>query len=81
MARADWRTYGPLQVNWASWQQMGGSMVAPILNRQGDTLYVAINCAARKVNTTTPSGEWQTWNEPTDADVRQLVSDYCRTRS
>lgn len=81
MARADWRTYGPLQVNWSAWQPMGGSMVAPTLNRQGQPLYVAINCGARKVNSTTPSGEWQSWNEPKGDDEQQLVADYCRSRS
>ena len=81
MARADWRTYGPLQVNWAGWQPMGGSMVAPTLNRQGQTLYVAINCGARKVNSTTPTGEWQSWNDPSGNDEQQLVNDYCRSRS
>ena len=46
MARPDWRTYGPLQINWAGWQAMGGSMVAPTLNAQGQSLYVAVNCGA-----------------------------------
>ena len=81
MARPDWRTYGALQVNWAAWQPMGGSMVAPTLSREGQTLYVAINCSARKVNSTTPSGEWKSWNDPSGDDERQLVNDYCRTRS
>lgn len=81
MARPDWRTYGPLQVNWAAWQPMGGSMVAPTLNRQGLGLYVAINCGARKFNTTTPTGEWLTWSDPKGDDERQLVNDYCRNRS
>jgi LysM repeat protein len=77
----DWRTYGPLQVNWAAWQPMGGSMVAPTLNNQGQTLYLAINCGARKFNSTTPSGEWQSWNDPSGDYEQQLVSDYCRSRS
>jgi len=81
MASPDWRTYGPLQVNWAGWQPMGGSMVAPTLNNQGQTLYVAINCGARKFNSTTPSGEWQSWNDPSGDYEQQLVSDYCRSRS
>lgn len=81
MARPDWRTYGPLQVNWAAWQPMGGSMVAPTLNGEGQTLYVAINCGARKFNSTTASGAWQNWNDPAIDHEQQLVSDYCRTRS
>ena len=27
----DWRTYGPMQVDWANWRAMGGSFVAPSL--------------------------------------------------
>ena len=39
----DWRSYGPLQVDWANWQPMGGSFVAPSLNSDGQPLYLAIN--------------------------------------
>jgi LysM repeat protein len=80
-SRPDWRTYGPLQVNWAAWQPMGGSMVAPTLNGEGQTLYVAINCGARKFNSTTPDGAWQSWSDPSGDYEQQLVSDYCRTRT
>lgn len=80
-AKPDWRSYGPLQVNWAGWKPMGGSMVAPTLNGEGQALYVAINCSARKVNSTTPAGAWQSWSDPSGAHEQQLVSDYCRTRS
>ena len=80
-SRPDWRTYGPLQVNWAAWQPMGGSMVAPTLNGEGQTLYVAINCGARKFNSTTPAGAWQNWSDPNGDHEQQLVNDYCRTRS
>ncbi|MFO0138768.1 MAG: LysM peptidoglycan-binding domain-containing protein, partial [Cyanobacteriota bacterium] len=30
--RTDWRPYGPLQVDWANWQPMGGSLVAPTIS-------------------------------------------------
>jgi len=80
-ARADWRTYGPMQVNWTAWQPMGGSMVAPSLNAKGQTFYTAINCGARKLNATTVSGEWQAWSDPSAEFEQQLVTDYCRSRS
>jgi len=80
-ARADWRTYGPVQVNWTAWQPMGGSMVAPSLNAKGQTYYTAINCGARKLNATTVSGEWQAWSDPSAEYEMQLVTDYCRSRS
>ncbi|MEB3270222.1 MAG: LysM peptidoglycan-binding domain-containing protein [Synechococcus sp.] len=79
LARADWRTYGPLQVNWAAWQAMGGSMVAPGLNAKGQPLYLAINCNARKINATTASGQWQAWEDPNTDYEQQLLRDYCRS--
>ncbi|MFM7085715.1 MAG: LysM peptidoglycan-binding domain-containing protein [Cyanobium sp.] len=78
VAAPDWRTYGPLQVNWAAWQPLGGSMVAPGLNAQGQSLYLAINCSAGKINNTSTAGAWQSWSDPAADYERQLVSDYCR---
>ena len=79
--KPDWRTYGPLQIDWSGWQPMGGSMVAPTLNAQGQSLYLAINCGARKLNATTPNGDWKTWDDPSADFELQLVNDYCRSRS
>ena len=76
----DWRSYGPLQVDWANWQSMGGSYVAPTLNGQGQPLYLAINCGARKLNTTTQAGQWKTWDAPQAEFEQQLVSDLCKAK-
>jgi hypothetical protein len=78
--KPDWRTYGPLQVDWTGWQPMGGSMVAPTLNAQGQSLYLAINCGARKINATSQAGDWKTWDNPSSDYEQQLVNDYCRNR-
>jgi hypothetical protein len=59
---------------------MGGSFVAPTLNRDGATVYMAINCGARKLNATTPSGQWKSWDEPQSDDEQQLVRDLCSSR-
>ncbi|MCS5698458.1 LysM peptidoglycan-binding domain-containing protein [Cyanobium sp. FGCU-52] len=80
-ARTDWRTYGPLQVDWANWQPMGGSLVAPSLNSKGQSLYLAINCSARKLNATSREGQWSTWDDPKLDFERQLVTDLCKARS
>jgi len=80
LSSADWRRYGPLRVDWSGWQPMGGSLVAPVMNAKGDTLYLAINCGARKLNATSQTGQWRTWEAPrTDAE-QQLVSDLCRAK-
>ena len=76
----DWRTYGPLQVNWAKWQSMGGSFVAPSLNPSGQLQYTAINCGARKLNATSPTGQWKTWERPVTDAEQKLVNDLCKAK-
>lgn len=80
VASSSWRRYGPLQVDWSNWQPMGGSLVAPILNAKGDTLYLAINCGARKMNATSVAGDWRTWDDPQADFERRLVNDLCTSR-
>ena len=79
--KSDWRTYGPLQVDWTSWQPMGGSMVAAMGNGKGEALYTAINCGARKINSTSASGQWGTWNDPASEVETKLVNDFCSRRA
>ncbi len=80
-AATSWRRYGPLQVDWSGWQPMGGSLVAPVMNAKGDTLYLAINCGARKLNATSAAGDWRTWDSPQSDFEQRLVNDLCRSRS
>ena len=75
---ASWRTYGPLQVDWGNWQSMGGSEVAPTLNSDGQSLYVAVNCSAKKINATGANGKWKNWIAPQSAFEKALVKDRCR---
>ena len=74
---ASWRTYGPLQVDWSNWQSMGGSEVAPTLNSEGQSLYVAVNCSAKKINATGANGMWKSWIAPQTAFEEALVKDRC----
>jgi len=74
---AAWRTYGPLQVDWGNWQLMGGSDVAPTLNSDGQSLYVAVNCSARKINATGANGLWKSWIAPQSEFEKSLVKDRC----
>jgi LysM repeat protein len=76
----DWRTYGPMSVDWANWQSMGGSYVTPSLNGEGQPLYTAINCGARKLNATSQSGQWKTWESPRNDAEQQLVNDLCKAK-
>ena len=76
--KVEWRTYGPLQVDWANWQSMGGSYVAPTLNSKGQPLYLAINCPARKINVTGANGNWKNWSLPSLGFERDLLRDRCK---
>ncbi|QNJ14909.1 LysM domain-containing protein [Synechococcus sp. A18-46.1] len=78
---ADWRTYGPLQVDWANWQPMGGSQVVPSLNAEGQALYLAVNCDAGKLNVTGADGSWKTWASPKSRFEKDLLKDRCRARA
>ena len=78
---ADWRTYGPLQVDWGNWQAMGGSQVVPTLNAQGQALYLAVNCPARKINATDANGSWKTWEAPKKRFEKDLVKDRCQVNA
>ena len=77
---ADWRTYGPLQVDWGNWQAMGGSQVVPTLNTQGQALYLAVNCSAKKINATGADGSWKTWEPPKNRFEKDLVKDRCQAK-
>ncbi|MCP9886820.1 LysM peptidoglycan-binding domain-containing protein [Cyanobium sp. ATX 6A2] len=76
----DWRSYGPLQIDWSKWQAMGGSYVAPSLQTDGKAHYLAVNCTARKLNRTTSSGQWNSWASPEADFETKLVQDICREK-
>ncbi len=78
---ADWRTYGPLQVDWANWQPMGGSQVVPSLNADGQALYLAVNCDAEKLNVTGADGSWKTWASPKSRFEKDLIKDRCQAKA
>ena len=78
---ADWRTYGPLQVDWGNWQDMGGSQVVPTLNAQGQALYLAVNCSAKKINATGADGSWKAWEAPKNRFEKDLVKDRCQIKA
>ena len=74
---ADWRSYGPLKVDWGNWQTMAGSDVAPTLNGDGQPLYIAVNCDAQKINVTGANGAWKSWTAPQNGYEQDLVKDRC----
>ncbi|WP_028953735.1 LysM peptidoglycan-binding domain-containing protein [Synechococcus sp. CC9616] len=79
--KADWRSYGPLQIDWANWLSMDGAHVAPTLNAQGQALYVAINCSAGKMNATGADGAWKSWSAPQSGFEKDLMKDRCQAKA
>lgn len=74
----EWRSYGPLQVDWSGLQRMGGSFAAPILDSDGKPVYLAVNCEDRKFNTTSETGQWKDgWDSPQSDFEQRLVTDLC----
>nr|WP_320675123.1 LysM peptidoglycan-binding domain-containing protein [Prochlorococcus sp. MIT 1341] len=72
-----WRKYGPLKVNWKEWKSMKGSYVTPTMNSQGKSLYIAVNCEFKKLNSTGKDGNWKNWFSPLDKFEKDLVRDLC----
>ena len=78
--KSDWRTYGPLKIDWSKWQRLEGSYVTPTLNRDGKALYLAVNCNAKKLNATGANGTWKNWIEPIEKFEHDLIKDLCIRR-
>ncbi len=76
---AKWRKYGPLQIDWSQWQSMGGSYVVPSINSQGQALYLAVNCSAKKLNATGANGAWKKWSSPQKSFEHNLLKDLCQS--
>ncbi len=77
----DWRNYGPLKIDWSNWQSLGGSYVAPGVNKNGKALYLAINCQEKKINATGSSGTWKSWISPIEKFEHDLMKDLCKLKS
>ena len=76
-SKNSWRTYGPLKVNWSKWQDFEGSKVAPTLSPDGEPIYLAVNCSARKINATGDDGNWKKWFSPKTKFEKNLFNDRC----
>ncbi len=77
---SDWRSYGPLKINWSNWQSMGGSYVTSSLNKDGKALYLAVNCTEKKLNATGANGVWKTWISAIDTYEHKLINDLCKSK-
>jgi len=73
-----WKTYGPLKIDWSKWHKLKENYIVPALNKEGKTLYLAINCDKNLLNATGSKGEWKNWVSPIDKFEHKLLKDLCK---
>jgi hypothetical protein len=78
---ADWRVYGPLTIDWASWQLMDGSLVSRSRNARNQMIYLSVNCKAGQINVTGASMNWKGWEKPLAGFETRLLTDACKNRA
>ena len=78
---SEWRSYGPLEVDWSVWRLVNGNYIAPTINSQGKSLYFAVNCVAGKINFIPANGTWNEWSLPFEGFESDLVADLCREKN
>ena len=76
----NWKTYGPLKINWDSWKSKDGSFVANTIHKTGKPLFIAINCPKRIINRTGSNGSWREWIAPQKNFEYDLLNDVCKKK-
>jgi hypothetical protein len=75
----EWRSYGPLQVDWDNLRPLDGSnIVTRTVNEKGAQSYIAINCRSNILNNTGAKLQWGTWHSPQKDHEEQLIRDICK---
>ncbi len=74
----DWRTYGPLKVNWSSWKSQDGNLIANSIHENGKYLFLAVKCSKRIINRTGAKAKWREWITPQEDFEYSLLEDLCK---
>jgi hypothetical protein len=75
----EWRSYGPLQVDWDNLRPLDGSnIVARAVNEKGVQSYIAINCKSNILNNSGAKLQWGTWHSPQKEHEELLIRDICK---
>ena len=74
-----WKTYGPLKINWESWKFEDGSFISNSIHENGKPLFVAVKCSKRIINRTGVDAKWREWITPRDDFEYDLVNDLCES--
>tara|TARA_Y100001968_G_scaffold331707_1_gene387306 strand:+ start:207 stop:950 length:744 start_codon:yes stop_codon:yes gene_type:complete len=77
---SEWRTYGPLKINWSSWKMSDKSFVANTIHETGRPLLIAIHCPKQIINRTGRDGVWRNWILPRDDFEKKLLNDVCKKK-
>ncbi|WP_320665029.1 LysM domain-containing protein [Prochlorococcus sp. MIT 1223] len=75
----EWKTYGPLRVNWSSLEKKDGNFIAKSMHKSGKPLYIAVKCSSQIINRTGLNGNWREWITPQEAFEYKLVNDICES--
>lgn len=74
----NWKSYGPIKINWSNWKYQDGSYVSSALNKNGQPLFIAIKCPDQKINRTGANGNWRNWMAPRDDFEYKLLKEFCK---
>ena len=74
----EWRSYGPLEINWSRWSPFEGSLVTPAIHNNGNPLLLAINCNSSKLTWRASKGNWKKWLAPQEEFEFTLLDQLCK---
>ncbi len=71
------RKYGSLKIYMNTFQSRGDTHIAKAFNKTNQQIYIAINCKAKKINTTGLKNIWKGWLPPSKKFEFSLINDVC----
>tara|TARA_Y100001968_G_C19436086_1_gene759786 strand:- start:2368 stop:3063 length:696 start_codon:yes stop_codon:yes gene_type:complete len=74
----NWKTYGPISIDWSSWQYKNGDFIANSIHKNGKPLFIVIKCSKGILNRTGLNGEWREWISPKKDFEFELINDVCK---
>ena len=77
---AEWRTYGPIRLDWAGWNKMGESYVTRGKNSKELPFWLSVSCEKLKINVTGKDGKWMSWAKPKAIFEYGFVGNLCSSK-
>ena len=76
----EWRTYGPIRLDWAGWNKMGESYVTRGMNSKEGHFWLSVSCEKLKINVTGKDGKWMSWLKPKAIFEYGFVGNLCSSK-